>query len=263
MLLPRLIPTLLVDSNLNLVKTKAFNERNYIGEPLNSAYIFSGFEADELIVLDIDASRLGRTISSKFVKALATFTSVPLCVGGGIYNLNQIKNLLALGVERIALSASLNSNFKLLEEASNRFGSSSITVIINCFKDEKGSYLGSFGLPRKNLSKKIDQMCIDCQNAGAGELVINNINLEGSKQGYDVSLMKSLNLKLSIPLIALGGCGQLKHIEDLLSAAPISGVACGSFLIYAPKKSQVLLSYPDKSTWLKANLTSFNKRWDK
>ncbi len=263
MLLPRLIPTLLVDESLNLVKTTAFQQRHYIGDPLNSAYIFSGFEADELVVLDIDASRKRRTISYEFVKALATFTSVPLCVGGGICNLEQIKNLLALGTERIALSASLNNNFKLLEEASNRFGSSSITVIINCFKDEEDSYLGSFGLPSTNSNRKIDQLCIDCQNAGAGELIINNINLEGTKKGYDISLMKSLNQKLSIPLIALGGCGQLKHIEDILSATPISGVACGSFLVYAPNTYQVLLSYPDKSSWLKANLTSFNKRWDK
>lgn len=263
MLIPRLIPTLLVDSNLNLVKTKKFKERNYIGDPLNSAYIFSGFEADELVVLDIDASPMKRAISYEFVKALATFTTVPLCVGGGISNLDQIKNLLALGVEKVALSESLNSNFKLLEEASNRFGSSSITVIINCFKDNQFSYKGSFGLPRSNSSKRIDIITRECQDAGAGELIINNINLEGSKKGYDFSLMKTLNEKLTIPLIALGGCGNLKHIEDLLSASPLSGVACGSFLIYAPQTSQVLLSYPDKSTWLKNNFANFKKNWEK
>ena len=261
--IPRLIPTLLVESNLHLVKTTAFRKRHYLGDPLNSAYIFSGFEADELVVLDIDASPMKKTISFDFVKALATFTSVPLCVGGGICSIDQIKNLLALGVEKVSISESLNSNFKLLEEASERFGSSSITVIINCFKDEKGSYLGTFGLPRKNSGKGIDQLALDCQNAGAGELIINNINLEGSKEGYDISLMKSLNTKLTIPLVALGGCGQLKHIEDLLSTSPVSGVGCGSFLVYAPETSQVLLSYPDKSAWLKDNYASFEERWGK
>ena len=118
MLLPRLIPALLVDSNQHLVKTKNFKERHYIGEPLNSAFIFSGFEADELIVLDIDASPMKRSISFEFVEALANFTTVPLCVGGGVSNLDQIKKLLALGVEKVALSSNLNNNLKLLEEAS-------------------------------------------------------------------------------------------------------------------------------------------------
>ena len=134
--------------------------------------------------------------------------------GGGINSLDQIKNILALGVEKVALSASLNKNFQLLEQACNRFGSSSITVIINCFKGNKDSYLGCFGLPDSKFNKKIDEISLDCQNAGAGELIINNINLEGTRKGYDCSLMKSLNEKLSIPLIALGGCGDLKHIEN-------------------------------------------------
>ena len=251
MLLPRLIPSLLVDSNFHLVKTRAFTNRNYIGDPLNSAYIFSGFEVDELIVLDIDASRENRSIPFDFVRALASFTSCPLCVGGGISNLDQMRHILALGVEKIAISESLNNNFKLLEEASNRFGSSSITVIINCYKDNFGLYQGSFGLPSRKLSKPIDVIAFECQEAGAGELIINNINLEGAKKGFDIPLMKSLNEQLSIPLVALGGCGKTQDIEELLLATPLSGISCGSYLIYAPNTSQVVMSYPDKSSWFK------------
>ena len=93
MLKPRLITSLLVDSNQHLVKTTKFNQRHYLGDPLNSAYIFSGFEVDELLVLDIDASLEQRTISFDFIKALASFTRVPLTVGGGITNLSQIQKL--------------------------------------------------------------------------------------------------------------------------------------------------------------------------
>ena len=95
---PRLIPVLLVDHQLHLVKTIAFEQRHYLGDPLNAAYVFSGFEVDEL-VLDIDARSQGRSIPSHFVQALARFARVPLCVGGGISSLDQIHDLLALGVE--------------------------------------------------------------------------------------------------------------------------------------------------------------------
>ena len=260
MLLPRLIPSLLVDSEQHLVKTTNFLKRDYIGEPLNSAYIFSGFEADELMVLDIDASPNNRSISLEFVEALATFTSVPLCVGGGISDLDHIQSLLASGVEKVALSSSLKNNFKLLEKASNRFGSSSISVIINCFKDENALYVGSFGLPSEKSKGNLDEMALLCENAGAGELIINNINLEGTRKGFEIPLLQRLNAKIKIPLVALGGCGDLKHIENLLLATPISGVACGSFLVYADQTHEVLLSYPDKSKWLKKNLQTIRNK---
>lgn len=258
MLLPRLIPTLLVDANLHLVKTQLFKNRNYLGDPLNSAHIFSGFEADELIVLDIDASLDKKSISLKFVQALATFTTTPLCVGGGIVNLDQIKDILSLGVEKVAISSSLKKNIKLLEDASNTFGSSSITVIINCFKDKNGIYYGSFGYPEKYANQKIEDLALKCQSAGAGELIINNIDLEGTKKGYDIPLMQRLNEKLTIPLVALGGCGNLSHIKELISETPISGIGCGSFLVYAPNTHQVLLSYPDKSKWLSNKFRNHN-----
>ena len=116
MLKPRLITSLLVDSNQHLVKTTNFKKRHYLGDPLNSAYIFSGFEVDELLVLDIDASLEKRTISFDFVEALASFTSVPLTVGGGVSNLSQIKQLLSYGVEKVVLSSKIsnNLNFKTL-----------------------------------------------------------------------------------------------------------------------------------------------------
>ena len=117
--------------------------------------IFSGFEADELIVLDIDASPMKRTISYKFVEALATFTKVPLCVGGGIRCLDQIQKLISLGVEKVALSSSLDNDFDLLEKASNRFGSSSITVIIIVLKIRIIYTKETLEYPKKIILKKI------------------------------------------------------------------------------------------------------------
>ena len=258
MLYPRLIPSLLVNSNQELVKTICFQNRNYLGEPLNTAYIFSAFEADEILVLDIDASRNKKCISTDFVHSLSTFTKVPLTVGGGISSLDQIHDILSMGVERITLSNSLNSNFNLLYDAANNYGSSSISVIINTFRSVKGKLVGCFGRPE--LSKDfhpIQEICQRCEDKGAGEIVINQVDLEGTRKGFDINLMKNLNEKLSIPLVALGGCGEIKHISDLLASTPISGISCGTFFVYAPKTSQVLLNYNSTSKWLKENFNQF------
>ena len=152
MLYPRLIPSLLVNEKQELVKTICFKNRNYLGEPLNIAHIFSAFEADELLVLDIDASKNKKCISLDFVKSLSTFTKVPLTVGGGISNLDQIYEILSLGVERMALSSALNDDFRLLNKAANSCGSSSISVIVNTYRSKIGELMACFGRPE--LSRK-------------------------------------------------------------------------------------------------------------
>ncbi|MDC3168219.1 HisA/HisF-related TIM barrel protein [Prochlorococcus sp. AH-716-D22] len=262
MLYPRLIPSLLVNDKQELVKTICFNNRNYLGEPLNTAYIFSGFEADELLVLDIDASKNKKCISLDFVKSLSTFTKVPLTVGGGISNLDQIYEILSLGVERITLSSALNDDFRLLYKAANSYGSSSLSVIVNTFRNNSGELMACFGRPE--FSRKfypIDELCKKCEDSGAGELIINQIDHEGTRKGFDINLMQDLNEKVSIPLVALGGCGSKEHISDLLKRTPISGISCGSFFVYAPKTSQVLLSYTNTSNWLKENFNQFKDNY--
>ena len=242
----------MVNSRQELVKTTCFKDENYLGDPLNAAYIFSGFEADELLVLDIDASKKKKTISLEFVNSLSTFTKVPLTVGGGISNLDQIQDILSLGVERIALSSALNNNLELLTQAANNYGSSSISVIVNTFKNKYGDLVGCFG--RTDLSKefhRIEDITKLCQESGAGEIVINQIDNEGTRKGFDVNLMSRLNEKLLIPLVALGGCGSMEHLEELINKTPISGIACGTFFVYAGDSKEVLLNYPSYSKFLK------------
>ena len=261
MLYPRLIPSLLVNSKKELVKTIRFKEENYLGDPLNAAYIFSGFEADELLVLDIDASKHKKCISLDFVNALSTFTKVPLTVGGGISNLDQIHDILSLGVERIALSHSLSINLNLLSQAANNYGSSSVSVIINTFKNKNGETVGCFGRPElTNKIYLIDHIAQLCQDKGAGEIVINQIDNEGTRRGFDLNLMSRLNQKLSIPLVALGGCGSLEHVEELVKKTPISGIGCGSFFVYASNSKEVLLNYVPYSKFLKERFREIQEK---
>jgi cyclase len=244
MLRTRLIPALLVNSHLELVKTISFSSRNYLGDPLNASYIFSGFDVDELLVLDIDASPENRAIPDQFVSALALYTTVPLTIGGGINSLDQIQGLLARGVEKVVLSSVLKRDLYFLKQAVDRFGSSSISVILNTRCDDCGQYQAWFGKPDSKPGLPLLSLAQQCEQTGAGELIINCIDLDGTRDGFDIDLFTQLNNLLTIPLVALGGCGTTDHIAQLLNKTPISGVAAGSYFVYAPFTNQVLLNYP-------------------
>lgn len=262
MLRPRLITALLVDAQLHLVKTKAFEQRQYLGDPLNAAYVFSGFEVDELLVLDIDATPQGRPIPARFVEALACFTRVPLTIGGGISSLEQIHDLLALGVEKVALSAALNQNLAFLQQAVDRFGSSTISVVLNVEHRADQQPLAWFGRPSPaTVGQPLLELALACEQAGAGELVLNAVDRDGCRSGYDVAELASLNGQLSIPLVALGGCGSQNDIAELLAATPLSGVAVGSLFVYAPGTHEVLLNYPHTSSWLAEQLPHLQGAW--
>lgn len=264
MLQPRLIPVLLIDHSLQLVKTTGFGSRRYLGDPLNAAYVFSGFEVDELLVLDIDATAQGRSIPLPFVAALARFTSVPLTVGGGITQLEQIHDLLALGVEKVALSAVLQRDFNFLVKAAARFGSSTISVILNVRSSSNGPALAWCGRPdavSAGTGQPLTELAQACEQAGAGELVIQAADRDGQRQGYDLSLLAELNRLLTIPLVALGGCGSHHSIKELLEATPLSGVAAGSLFVYAPGSQQVLLNYPIIHRWLQRQLPQLQQSW--
>lgn len=254
MLLPRLIPSLLLDKDLHLVKTIRFSDRHYLGDPLNAAYVYSGYQVDELLVLDIDATASGRCIPLSFVEALARFTKVPLTVGGGIHTIDEIQGLLALGVERVILGSALMKDLTFLRQAVERFGSSTISVVINVVRTPEGKPLGYFGREGKSHASALVELACACEAAGTGEIVINDAEREGTREGFDLSLYTSLNDALSIPLVALGGCGDEQHIETLIRATPVSGIAAGSLLVYAPGTQEVLLNYPQRSSAIRQQL---------
>lgn len=258
MLETRLIPVLLVDGQGHLVKTISFSDRNYLGDPLNAAYVFSGFEVDELIVLDIDATPNGRSISPQFVESLASFARVPLCVGGGIHTLEQIHELLSLGVEKVALSAFLDQDFSFLRSACERFGSSTISVVLNCLGEsqmtnEVSATKACFGRPdlSTNIHSLLD-IILACQESGAGELILNHVERDGTRVGYASDAIAAVNARVTIPVVALGGCGKPQHLSDMLQQSRLSGLAAGSLFVYASDTSQVLLNYTTTNNWLKS-----------
>lgn len=243
MLRVRNIPVILVDHELHMVKTIRFSDRKYIGCPLNAAYIYSGFEVDELIVLDIDATANGRCISFDFVESLSRFTSVPLTVGGGISSLTQIEKILSLGAEKVVLCSALKDNFDFLKSSSGSFGASTVVSCINIIKIND-SY-GVVTSDRKNLiSLNARQFALQCQDYGAGEILINSVDRDGTRNGYLTDFISSLSSELTVPLVALAGAGSDADVNDLKLSTCVSGVAAGSLYCYSGQTYQVLLNYP-------------------
>lgn len=254
MIRTRLIPCLLLDENCHLVKTTRFASRKYLGDPLNAAYVFSGYQVDELILLDIDASLAGRSISLDFVDTLARFVRVPLAVGGGIGSLLDIQSLLSVGVERVILGSVLKEEFAFLRRAVNRFGSSTVSVLINATRDFDGSLVGYFGIQGRSDARPLMELASACEASGAGEIVVYDVDREGTLSGFDLHLYKSLNDALTVPLVALGGCGSEQHIQELVEATTISGIGAGSLFVYAPNTREVLLNYPYTNSELRKQL---------
>lgn len=247
MLRPRLIPVILVDDQLHMVKTTRFQDRHYLGDPLNAAYVFSGFEVDELIVLDIDASPSGRGIPINFVQALARFTTVPLTVGGGLRSLDQIAEVLALGVEKVVLCSALAHDLRFLRDAAAAFGSSTIVACLNTLRTLSGDHRVVERDGRSLIANSAHDFALACQDAGAGEILVNSIDRDGQRCGYAIDLLCELNDRLSIPLVGLGGAGSDEHVAELLTATRIGGAAAGSLYAYAPGGRQVLLNYPQRT----------------
>lgn len=244
MLRPRIIPCLLIQ-NGGLVKTVQFGDPKYVGDPLNAVRIFNEKEVDELMVLDIDASRFGRAPDENLIAQLAAECRMPLCYGGGVKTVEQIERIIALGVEKVAVSSAAVDNPELVARAAERVGSQSVVVII----DVKAS-----GLMRRNeivvlnatkrtgwepvaFARKMEQL-------GVGEIVLNTVDRDGRMQGYDLDLIAKVRESIKVPMTVLGGAGSLDDIKALVQLHPIIGAAAGSLFVFKGKYRAVLISYP-------------------
>ena len=256
MLQRRLIPSLLIDRNQHLVKTTQFSNRVYIGDPRNACYVLSGFRADEILLLDIDATSEGLTPDLSLIKSIAQFASVPLTVGGGIKTLEQIDEILSLGVERVVLSSVLQRDRDFLRTAVSSFGSSSISVILNHYAYNKNTPMGCFG----RFSRKVDLFPIHdlaqfCSTEGAGELIVYDVLNEGTRKGFNYDLFSSISSNLAIPTIALGGANAPEDVLQLFQCTDVAGASLGSAFVYAPHTEQVLINYRQFSSRIQSKTT--------
>ena len=242
---PRVIPVLLLQ-NGGLVKTVRFSSPVYVGDPINAVKIFNDLEADELVFLDIMASKEGRTISSELVKQIGDEAFMPFSVGGGITDVGQAAEIVALGAEKVILNTAAFESPELVSQCAELLGSQSVMVSIDVKKRQNNSYEvfirgGAYatGSGPVEVAKKAEVL-------GAGEIMVNSIDKDGTREGYDVDLIRMVADSVSIPVIACGGAGNLDHLVEGYRLGHASAVAAGSIFVFVGRKHGVLINYPDR-----------------
>jgi cyclase len=242
MLRPRLIPSLLVSAN-GLVKTVKFSDPKYVGDPLNAVRIFNEKQVDELIVLDIDASPEQREPQYALIKALASECRMPLCYGGGVTSLEQFQRIIELGVEKVAISSAAVTQPELISKAAETIGAQSVVVVLDVLKIG-GRYEVCTRRGQQRTGLDAVEYAVRMQELGAGEIVLNSIDRDGTGIGYDTELISAVRQRVTLPITALGGAGSLEHVRDLFATFGIIGAAAGSLFVFKGKYRAVLISYP-------------------
>jgi cyclase len=255
MLRPRIIPCLLVHDN-GLVKSVQFKNYKYIGDPINAVRIFNEKLADELMLIDIDATVNKNEPNYKLIQNIASECRMPLCYGGGIKNVEQAQNIFTLGVEKIALSSILIEKPKLITEIASKVGSQSVVVVLDIKKKMFGGYELYTHNGKKSTSINPIEFIKKIEELGAGEIVINSIDQDGMMNGYDLKLVEQVRNSTSLPLTVLGGAGSITDIRNLVQNYGIIGAAAGSLFVFKGVYKAVLINYP--STNEKDNIINNN-----
>ncbi len=243
MLRPRIIPCLLMSNN-GLVKTVKFQKPKYIGDPINAVKIFNEKKVDELIILDIDASKNSKSPDLKKLEVIANESRMPLTYGGGITTVEQAKNIISLGYEKISISSYVLENIEIIDKIANAIGSQSVVVTVDYKKNfltKKYNIFTLNGTIKHNhniydLVKKIEEL-------GAGEILFNSIDRDGTKIGYDINFAKEIRTKVNTQISFMGGAKDVFDMENLIDNVGIVGAVAGSMFVFKGKFNAVLLSY--------------------
>jgi len=245
----RIIPTLLI-SNGKLVKTINFGKKTYVGDPINAIKIFNDKEVDELILIDIDASKTQTSINYKLIEDCASECFMPLCYGGGIKNIDDTSRLFSLGIEKICLQSSIFKDPFFLKQLSNKYGSQAIVVSLDIFKNFFGNYKLVNSSNGSEINKNIISLLKELEQLGAGEILLNVINKDGKMSGMDFDIINNLSSNTNLPIIALGGVGSLNDIKKAFVSGA-SAVSAGSFFVFNGPHRAVLITYPKQEEIIK------------
>jgi len=242
---PRIIPVLLL-KNKGLVKSIEFKNQRYIGDPINAVRIFNDLKADELIFLDILASKEKRTISLDFIKNVGEEANMPFGAGGGIKTIEQIQNIIGAGAEKVIINTYAAKNPDFIRQASETFGSSTIVVCIDIKKDIFGKEKCWIINGTRSTGFSPIEFVQLMEEKGAGEIIVQSIEKDGKMEGYDIELIKKISKAISIPVVALGGAGSIYHLKKAYTIGFANGLAAGSLFVYHGERNAVLVNYPTK-----------------
>lgn len=243
---PRIIPVLLLNKD-HLVKSVKFKNYNYIGDPINAVKLYNDMLADELVFLDITASKQKRLISLDFVKEVGEEANMPFAVGGGIKTIEDIRSIISNGAEKVIIGQEAAKNPAFIKNATNVFGSSTICVCIDVKKTFWGKELVYVANGSESTTYKVEDFARLMELNGVGEIIVQSIDNDGQMNGYDIELTKRVAQAVSVPVVALGGAGSVKDMHSLYQESSVNGLAAGSLFVYQGVHKGVLINYPSKT----------------
>ena len=249
---PRIIPTLLIDDR-DLIKTKQFGKRTYLGDPVNAVKIFNRKGIDELSILDIGATKNGREPDYEILKDIAGEAFMPLSYGGGIKTQEQIHELLAIGYEKVVINTALIQDPELITKAAEQYGSQSIVASIDA-KKTNGDYCCCIADGTEKTKWTPVDLAQEAERLGAGEIIINSIDNDGMMSGYDIELVRQVADSVRVPVIAIGGAGGIDDLKAVLHEGHAHAAAGGSMFVYYGKLKAVLITAPSEDELLKAGI---------
>ena len=246
MALKRIIPCLLYDGS-GLVKTIKFKNPSYIGDPINAIKIFNDKEVDELILIDINASKQKRKPNFDKIADMASEAFMPFAYGGGVKTYEDFERLFKLGVEKVIINSLIQENPEVIKKVINHYGSQAVVACV----DFKKSLFGKM-LPFSYLGHTIKNDLIAyakylSYDIGVGELMLYSVDRDGTWEGYDFETTQSIINSIDIPIIACGGCGKEDDLKNVLYQTKANAAAIGSMAVYSKKGMGVLINFPERS----------------
>src|SRR6185436_11392292 len=214
---------------------------------INAVKIFNDKEVDELAILDISATPEQKPPDMNMIAEIAGEAFMPLSYGGGISSVDQVRKILYSGIEKIVLNKSAHTRPELIHEIANSFGSQSVMVSIDVKKNIFGRYKVFTDNGAQNTGLNPIEFAKQCESRGAGEILLNSIERDGTYNGYDLELVKSISRSVNIPVVACGGAGSLEDFRAAVTVGNASAVSAGSMFIFQRPHNAVLISYPKQS----------------
>ena len=243
MLQTRIIPALLL-RNESLVKSVRFGNFTYVGDPANTVRIFNELEVDELLFLDITASREKRSPNLNVLADIANECFMPLAYGGGIRSLDQAKTVFDIGFEKVAINTFAVENPALITQIASHYGSQALIASMDVKTGLFGRQTVRTQGGKRNTKLDPVEWAKEVEQLGAGEILLTSIDREGTWEGFDLDLVRRVADAVSIPVIAHGGAGGVEDIGKVVKQANASAVALGSMVVFQKKGMGVLVNFP-------------------
>lgn len=247
MALKRIIPCLLYDGS-GLVKTVKFKNPSYIGDPINAIKIYNEKEVDELIIIDINATKQKRKLNFDKIANMASEAFMPFAYGGGVKTFEDFANLYKIGVEKVIVNSLIQENPDVIKKVISQYGSQSVVACMDFKKNIFGKKMPYSYLGNKISGTLAEYATYLSKELGVGEIMLYSVNNDGTWAGYDTEITKQIVNAVEVPIISCGGCGNLDHLKEILYDVNVNAAAIGSMAVYSKKGMGVLINFPKRES---------------